>query len=192
MHCLQGDLKVGHRLSRIYTRTGDDGSTGLADGSRVAKDHPRIVAIGGLDELNCWIGRLIATLPDGGTVEQLLDIQQRLFDAGGEVSIPGHRLVTDQQVSLLETWTDQYNEQLPPLNNFVLPRGSERVTVCHLARAVCRRAERDCIALREQPPGQALLAYVNRLSDFLFVLARHLDREDGNREILWQQTDSGE
>lgn len=183
---------MGHRLSRIYTRTGDDGTTGLGDGSRVAKDDPRIVAIGSLDELNCWMGRLLAQLPDGELAGRLLDIQQRLFDAGGEISIPGHRLVTEQQVSRLEAWLDEYNARLPPLKDFVLPRGSDRVTVCQLARAVCRRAERDCITLRERPPGAALLAYLNRLSDFLFVLARHLDREDGNREILWRETESGQ
>ena len=180
---------MGYRLSRIYTRKGDDGSTVLGDGNRVAKDDLRIAAIGSLDELNCWIGRLMSQPLPGRLSERLIDIQQRIFDAGGELSIPGHSIIVEQQVTLLESWTDEYNAELPPLRNFVLPRGSSRVTTCHLARAVCRRAERDCVALRQQPPQPALLAYVNRLSDFLFVLARFLDQEDGNQEVLWQQKD---
>lgn len=181
---------MGHRLSRIYTRTGDDGSTSLGDGSRVSKQDPRIAAIGSLDETNCWIGRLLCELPAAETGQlhaRLIDIQQRLFDAGGELSIPGHSIITDEEVTRLEIWIDEYNKDLPPLKNFVLPRGSSSVTSCHLARAVSRRAELACMAVASPAAGPALLAWINRLSDFLFVLARALNLPDGNREILWQQ-----
>lgn len=180
---------MGHRLSKIYTRTGDDGSTGLGDGSRIAKDHPRMQAIGSVDELNSVIGMLIAELAASDALrEPLAGIQHHLFDLGGELSIPGYVMIKPEHIDALEVKLDELNEALPMLKNFILPGGSRAAAVCHLARSVCRRAERDVVTLARDAQininGQH---YLNRLSDFLFVLARVLARRDGGTEVLWQQ-----
>jgi cob(I)alamin adenosyltransferase len=180
---------MGHRLSKIYTRTGDDGTTGLGDGSRIEKDHPRMQAIGSVDELNSLLGMLIAELAaDDELVPILTLIQHDLFNLGGELSIPGYVMVKDERVTELENILDQLNEQLPPLKNFILPGGSRAAGVCHLARAVCRRAERDMVLLgRSTEINLAGRHYLNRLSDLLFVMARITARRNDGQEVLWQQ-----
>lgn len=181
---------MGHRLSKIYTRTGDDGSTGLGDGSRVAKDDMRVEAYGEADELNACIGLLRAELPAGHDAQALLgDIQHELFDLGGELCIPGYTLLKAEQVTRLETAIDQLNEKLPPLKEFILPGGSRPASLAHVARTVCRRAERrvHALARREDNVGALPLQYLNRLSDYLFVLARTLARENGGSEVLWDR-----
>lgn len=182
---------MGYRLSKIYTRTGDDGSTGLTDGSRVPKHSLRMEAIGTVDELNCHIGMLISTLEAGDDTRLLQGIQNDLFDLGGELSMPGHCLLAESKVTALEGALDHINEALPALKNFILPGGSVAASQCHLARAVCRRAERIIGALQAESAdiNPASLSYINRLSDLLFVLARHLARRNGGEEILWQQPD---
>lgn len=179
---------MGNRLTRIYTRTGDAGTTGLASGARVAKNTPRIEAIGAVDELNSVLGVLLAEpLPDalrGG----LDGVQNDLFDLGGELSVPGHAIMSAAHVERLERELDRLNAGLPPLKDFVLPAGSRAAALAHLARAVCRRAERRVVSLsRKQKTAPALLAYLNRLSDFLFVAARELNRAGGRPEVLWKQ-----
>jgi cob(I)alamin adenosyltransferase len=180
---------MGHRLSKIYTRTGDDGTTGLGDGSRIEKDHPRMTAMGSVDELNSVIGMLIAELPSDDALRQPLSaIQHNLFNLGGELSIPGYVMVKPEHITELENILDELNEPLPPLKNFILPGGSRSAATCHLARAICRRAERDLVTLsRDNEINISGRHYVNRLSDFLFVLARVLARRDGGAEVLWQQ-----
>ncbi|GGY65159.1 cob(I)yrinic acid a,c-diamide adenosyltransferase [Marinobacter zhanjiangensis] len=180
---------MGNRLSKIYTRTGDDGSTGLADGNRIAKNAQRVEAMGTADELNCHIGLLVEQL-DGE--EQLADamrrIQHHLFDLGGEFAIPGSRVIGEQHIQWLEDTMDGHNADLPPLRNFVLPGGSMAAAQCHLARAVCRRAERVVVALsHEDSINPDARHYLNRLSDLLFVVARVLARRNGRDEILWEQ-----
>jgi cob(I)alamin adenosyltransferase len=179
---------VGNRLSRIYTRTGDDGSTGLGDGSRVGKDSPRVNAYGTVDELNSTIGMLLAA--DGVTDEVrevLTQVQHDLFDLGGELCIPGMAMVNDGDIERLEHVLDRLNDPLPPLKEFILPGGGMAAACGHLARTVCRRAEREVIALarveeiRAQPQR-----YLNRLSDLLFVISRVLARAGGHGEVLWQ------
>lgn len=179
---------MGHRLSKIYTRTGDDGSTGLGDGSRVGKDAPRVNAYGTVDEANSAIGLLLAApgLPDDVTA-LLTAIQHQLFDLGGELCIPGHAAMTADDVSWLEQRLDAYNEALPPLKDFILPAGGEAAARCHLARTIVRRAERETVALARLEPVRAeAIGYLNRLSDLLFVLARVLARAAGQGEVLWQ------
>ncbi len=179
---------MGHRLSKITTRTGDGGTTGLGDGSRVAKDSARIAAIGDVDELNSALG-VLAVEPLSATArETVLRIQNDLFDLGGELSIPGYSLVTDEHVRRLETLIERYNANLPPLKEFILPGGSRAAAAAHLARTVCRRAERAVIALgREATVSDATRIYLNRLSDLLFVLGRTLNREAGLGDVLWQK-----
>jgi len=179
---------MGHRLSKIYTRTGDDGSTGLGDGSRTDKDSLRVEAFGAVDELNSLIGQLRSgALPDDIDSE-LADIQHDLFDIGGELCIPGHQLVTDGQVERLEHFLDLLNADLQPLKEFILPGGTAAAAVCHVARAVCRRAERRVVSLvREEAVNGAGLRYLNRLSDLLFVIARSLNRAEGVADVLWQR-----
>ncbi len=181
---------MGNRLSKIYTRTGDDGSTGLADGSRIAKNAQRVDAMGSADELNCHIGLLIEDLStEDELVPMLRRIQHHLFDLGGEFAIPGSRVIGDSHITWLEETLDKYNEFLPPLKNFILPGGSRAAAQCHMARAVCRRAERVVVALgHEDSINTASRHYLNRLSDLLFVVARVLARRDGAQEILWEQT----
>ncbi len=184
---------MGHRLSKIVTRTGDDGTTGLGDGRRVPKDSARIEAIGAVDELNCALGELQArTLPQALAEEaRLLEIQQELFDLGGELAVPGMVLVDEGRVERLERLIEQLNAELPPLKEFVLPGGNPAAAACHSARAICRRAERRCWALsRIESLRPAALRYLNRLSDLLFVLARRLALAEGGREVLWRGRNS--
>lgn len=176
------------RLTRITTRTGDDGTTGLAGGERISKDSARIEAIGGIDELNSTIGLLRAVNTDTDVETLLEKIQHRLFDLGGELAMPGQMFMSDQQVAEIEDATERFNAGLPPLKDFVLPGGSESAARCHLARAICRRAERDLWRLsRNEKTNQASQRYLNRLSDLLFVLARVLARRDGAGEVIWRK-----
>ena len=179
---------MGNRLSRIYTRTGDDGSTGLGDGSRVPKDSARVAAYGTVDELNSTIGMVLAC--DGVTPEvreALTQVQHELFDLGGELCIPGMAMIQDADVARLESVLDALNEPLPPLKEFILPGGGMAAACGHLARTVCRRAERQVIALaREETIRPQPQRYLNRLSDLLFVVCRVLARSGGHGEVLWQ------
>ena len=177
---------MGNRLSKIYTRTGDDGSTGLGDGTRVGKDSARVDAYGTVDEANSCIGLLLASeLPDD--VRGLLTrIQHQLFDLGGELCIPGHAAIHDADVDALEQRLDHYNDDLPALKDFILPGGGEAAARCHIARTVVRRAERETVALsRHEDVRPQAIRYLNRLSDLLFVLARVLARVSGHGEVLW-------
>ena len=178
---------MGNRLSKIYTRTGDDGTTGLGDGSRVAKDSARVAAYGTVDEANSCIGLVLASdIPDD--VRTLLTgVQHQLFDLGGELCIPGHAAILDADVERLEQHLDAFNEALPPLKDFILPGGGEAAARCHIARTVVRRAERETVALsRLETVRPEAIRYLNRLSDLLFVLARVLARASGHGEVLWQ------
>jgi len=179
---------MGNRLSKIYTRTGDDGSTGLGDGSRVPKDSARVAAYGTVDELNSTIGMVLAcdgVAPD--VREALTQVQHELFDLGGELCIPGMAMVQDADVARLESVLDGFNEPLPPLKDFILPGGGMAAACCHLARTVCRRAEREVIALaREEAVRPQAQRYLNRLSDLLFVICRVLARAGGHGEVIWQ------
>jgi len=178
---------MGHRLSKIYTRTGDDGSTGLGDGSRTDKDSLRVEAIGAADELNSFIGLLLAQPLPPEISEFLSGIQHDLFDLGGEICIPGQETLTTDYVTRLETALDNYNAELTPLKEFILPGGGQEAALCHVARTVCRRAERRLISLnREQPVSKQAIRYLNRLSDFLFVLARYLNFSQEKSDVLWQ------
>jgi cob(I)alamin adenosyltransferase len=183
---------MGNRLSKIYTRTGDQGTTGLGDGGRVAKDCLRIEAIGAVDELNCVIGRILAHDLREPVRACLQDVQHRLFDLGGELSIPGYQAVKDEHVAELETKLNHFNEQLPPLKEFILPGGGRGAADCHIARAICRRAERRVISLtREEEVNDPARVYLNRLSDLLFVLCRVIVRDEGGLEVLWRNPGRG-
>ena len=179
---------MGNRLSKIATRTGDNGTTGLGDGSRVAKDSPRVQAMGDVDELNSHIGLLLCEpLPDALRGE-LVSIQHDLFDLGGELCIPGYTLIADSHVARLDALLEKYNADLPPLKDFILPAGSRAAALAHVCRTICRRAERTVVAtgasetLNENPRR-----YLNRLSDLLFVLARVLNRFAGGGDVLWEK-----
>jgi cob(I)alamin adenosyltransferase len=179
---------MGNRLSKIYTRTGDDGTTGLGDGSRLAKDDARVEAYGTVDELNCAIGMILSVgnLPEAisGT---LIEVQHDLFDLGGELCIPGARAITAQQVTRLESTLDAYNDPLPALKEFILPGGGPAAAACHLARTIARRAERRAWTLaKKESLSRDLTNYLNRLSDLLFVLARVLARHESGAEVLWR------
>ena len=177
---------MGNRLSKIYTRTGDDGSTGLGDGSRVGKDSARVDAYGTVDEANSCIGLLLASEMPVDVRELLTRIQHQLFDLGGELCIPGHAAVFDADVDALEARLDHYNDDLPPLKDFILPGGGEAAARCHVARTVVRRAERETVALsRGDAVRPQAIRYLNRLSDLLFVLARVLARASGHGEVTW-------
>lgn len=177
---------MGNRLTKIYTRTGDGGETGLADGSRVAKDHPRIDAMGAVDELNSAIGLIMAEPLEPPHRNLLEEVQQRLFDLGGELSMPGASIVVEEQVAAIEQALDKLNATLPPLQNFVLPGGGRAAAAAHLARAICRRAERDLFRLaREAEVNEYGTKFLNRLSDLLFVFARVLAKQQGGEEQLW-------
>ncbi len=179
---------MGNRLSKIYTRTGDDGSTGLGDGSRVAKDSLRVEAYGTVDEANSAIGVLLAANKVPDDIRDLLTtVQHQMFDLGGELCIPGHAAIFDADVAALERQLDHYNENLPVLKEFILPAGGEAAARCHLARTIVRRAERATVALsRHESVRAEAIRYLNRLSDLLFVLSRVLARADGQGEVLWR------
>lgn len=181
---------MGYRLSKIYTRTGDQGKTGLGDGRRVPKDHPRIEAIGEVDMLNSQLGLLLAGLAEHGLVElsEVLEpCQHRLFDLGGELAMPSYQALNQAEVGRLEAAIDRWNDELGPLKNFILPSGSALVAQAHVCRAQARSAERRCQQLNALEPLEGVgLAYINRLSDLLFVAARIIGRRQGVAEVLWQ------
>ena len=178
---------MGHRLSNIYTRTGDKGATGLGTGERVDKDSQRIETIGQIDELNCAVG-LVLVHPVRDTIREILsEVQHKLFDLGGELSMPGYLAIQPEDVALLEQELDLFNEELPPLKEFILPGGGPAAAACHLARAICRRAERRLVTLaRREDLNPEAQTYLNRLSDLLFVLCRILARDEGGTEVLWR------
>ena len=177
---------MGHRLSKIYTRTGDDGSTGLGDGKRIRKDSCRIEVIGTVDELNSQLGVVLAHCDDKAVSRCLILVQHDLFNLGGELCLPEMTLVNETAVSRLENDLDGFNQPLPPLKEFILPGGDAAAAFCHLARTICRRAERRLITLgATEPVAEPLGHYLNRLSDLLFVVARHLAINSGRGEQLW-------
>ena len=177
---------MGNRLSKIYTRTGDAGDTGTADGARVSKNDSLIHAQGDIDELNSFIALLASKIKDDDIKDLIVKIQHDLFNIGAELSI-SQQYITSADVSFLEQRLDHYNADLPPLKEFILPGGGEAACVCHITRAVCRRAERSLVALnQEKKLGPDLLSYINRLSDLLFVLARILTRSAGEKEVYWE------
>lgn len=178
---------MGHRLSKITTRTGDAGETGLGDGKRVAKDSARIQAIGDIDELNSSLGLLLAEKMPAPLRAALLQVQHDLFDLGGEVCIPGHSMMTQAHVVRLDTLLDAYNRKMPALKEFILPGGTRAAAAAHLARTICRRAERSLVALgRSATVGEQARQYLNRLSDLLFVLGRALNRSGRRGDVLWR------
>jgi cob(I)alamin adenosyltransferase len=178
---------MGNRLSKIATRTGDKGETGLGDGTRVAKDSARIQALGDIDELNSSIGVLLAEKMPAKLRAALLHIQHGLFDLGGEVCIPGHMMITEAHVVHLDGLLKTHNKRLPPLKEFILPGGSRAAALAHLSRTTCRRAERSLVALgRAEPVGERARQYLNRLSDLLFVLGRALNRAAKRGDVLWR------
>ena len=185
---------MGNRLSKIYTRTGDTGETGLGDGSRISKIEPRVEAMGSVDELNSSIGILVEELvevgnPELDTIADFLRYSQhRIFDLGGELSIPGYAIIQDTHVDRIETELDSLNDVLPPLENFILPGGSHLIASAHMARAICRRAERALVGIhQDQNINKSALQYLNRLSDYLFVVARTCARVTGVPEVLWEK-----
>lgn len=181
---------MGHRLSRIYTRKGDGGETSLGDGTRVRKDHPRVEAYGTVDELNSVIGCVLSHDLPAPVRDCLQSIQHTLFDLGGELCIPGHSILKDEQVTQLEEELDRMNRNLAPLQEFILPGGVETAALCHLARTICRRAERRLVELLQAAESSDLslaLSYLNRLSDLFFVMARSLNRSGGHPDVLWKR-----
>ncbi len=178
---------MGNRLSKIYTRTGDEGTTGLGDGSRVEKDDPRVEAMGAVDELNSVIGLLMTEpLPDD-IGDGLHDVQHTLFDIGGELAMPGFSMVDAQKTIVLEKILDKLNDDLEPLKEFILPGGTRAAAYCHLARSVCRRAERRVYTLSKTgDASDNSRSYLNRLSDLLFVMARSLNKSAGEQDVLWK------
>lgn len=192
---------MGQRLSKIYTRTGDQGDTGLADGRRVSKDHPRVEAMGEVDTLNSQLGLLLAELDielaASPSLEALITVlapcQHRLFDLGGELAMPDYQAVQDAHIEQLEQAIDRWNEELGPLENFILPAGSRLIAQAHVCRSSARTAERRCQQLNALEPLRAtLLAYLNRLSDLLFVAARLIARRQQISEVLWQEASKPE
>lgn len=178
---------MGHRLTKIYTRTGDNGTTGLGDGSRVPKDHARVEAFGTVDELNSVLGLLLCEALGDDVRTALTRIQHTLFDLGGELCIPGRSVLAEAQVTDLENILDRLNAALAPLKEFILPGGTRAAALCHLARTTCRRAERRVYTLsRSEPVSPVSLKYLNRLSDLLFVMARAVNQASGTPDVLWQ------
>ena len=178
---------MGNRLSKIATRTGDDGSTGLGDGSRTAKDSARVQSLGDVDELNSFVGLLLCEELPEGLRDELVSIQHDLFDLGGELCIPGFQLIKDEHVARLDGLLAKYNADLPPLKDFILPAGSRAASLAHVCRTVCRRAERSIVALgRAETINAQPRQYVNRLSDLMFVLSRVLNRFAGSGDVLWE------
>jgi len=177
---------MGNRLTKIYTRTGDAGDTGKADGGRVSKDDRLIHAQGDIDELNSFIGLLSTKVDDTELCQLINKIQHDLFNMGAELSM-SQQLLTGEDVAYLEQQLDHYNADLPPLKEFILPGGGETASLCHVVRSVCRRAERSLVSQhKEKALGADLLAYINRLSDLLFVLARVITRSAGEEEVYWR------
>jgi cob(I)alamin adenosyltransferase len=179
---------MGNRLSKIYTRTGDDGTTGMADGSRLDKTHPRIETIGAVDEVNSAVGMVLAEDETGPPLREMLErIQHELFDLGAGLAAPKYAAISAEHISRLESDLDLLNEDLPPLKEFVLPGGNRAAASCHLARSICRRAERRAwqLAVADEI-DRPLIRYLNRLSDLLFVAARVLARRRGGHEVLWR------
>jgi len=177
---------MGNRLSKIYTKTGDDGSTGLGDGSRVSKDSARVTAYGTVDEANSAIGLILACDIQEDVREILVSVQHHLFDLGGELCIPGHSAIFDEDIAQLENTLDKFNADLPALKDFILPGGGMAAAHCHLARTITRRAERETVTLSHHDAVRPeAIRYLNRLSDLLFVLARVLARASGHGEVLW-------
>lgn len=185
---------MGNRLSKIVTRTGDGGTTGLGDGSRVGKDSPRIDTLGEIDELNSSIGILLAEeFPAACDAirANLLQVQHHLFDLGGEICIPGHKCIGDEHVTQLETWAEAYNAKLTPLKEFILPGGTRAASLAHLSRTICRRAERSIVHLgHNEAVSDHARQYLNRLSDLLFVIGRTLNHAGGNGDVLWRSPTS--
>jgi cob(I)alamin adenosyltransferase len=178
---------MGHRLSKITTRTGDAGETGLGDGSRVAKDSARIAALGDVDELNSALGVVLAEEIPQDVRSVLSEVQHDLFDLGGELSIPGHAMLSAEQVAALEKHLEAWNADLAPLKEFILPGGTRAAAAAHLARTVCRRAERTVVALgQSEAVGAYARQYLNRLSDLLFVAGRRLNRAAGRGDVQWR------
>ncbi|MBZ0104179.1 MAG: cob(I)yrinic acid a,c-diamide adenosyltransferase [Sulfuricella denitrificans] len=176
------------RLTKITTRTGDDGTTGLADGSRLDKDNPRIAAIGTVDELNSQLGLLLTESLSPALKKTLSGIQHELFELGGELAMPARSFIHETHVLQLEKQLQKYNTGLPPLREFILPGGSRAAALCHVARTICRRAERDCVSLgKGEAISPSLLKYLNRLSDLLFVLGRIINQEQHIADVLWQR-----
>ncbi len=179
---------MGNRLSKLYTRTGDDGTSGLSGGERIAKNHERMNAMGTVDELNSTIGLMISKLDDEELSKMLTAIQHDLFNIGGEISMPGHSFIKPEKITYLESRIDAYNSLVEPLKDFILPGGSEAAAVCHLARAIARRAERDVVTLHQaEPVCDTTRQYLNRLSDLLFVVARIINLRTGHPDILWNK-----
>ena len=180
---------MGNRLTQIATRTGDDGTTGLGDGTRTDKDAARVEAMGDVDELNSTIGLLLCEDLPEAIRAALVEIQHDLLDLGGELSIPGYALVAAARTAALDAWLAEHNATLPRLSEFILPGGSRAAAIAHVARTIARRAERRVVALaRAEPVGPEARRYLNRLSDLLFVLARVLNRHAGGDDVLWQRT----
>lgn len=182
---------MGHRLSKIATRTGDDGTTGLGDGRRVLKDDARVAAIGDVDELNSSLGVLLCEPLPPEIRDALTQIQNDLFDLGGELSIPGYSMISDSHLERLDGWLAEYNANLPPLKEFILPGGSRAAALAHVSRTICRRAERAIVALgriESDAVNDAPRRYVNRFSDLLFVMARVVNRADGGSDVLWRHS----
>lgn len=185
---------MGKRLSKIYTKTGDSGETGLGDGTRISKSTPRVEAMGSVDELNSLLGVLVEEIKSENNPELtpmsdfLRQCQHRIFDLGGELSIPGYEIIHDHHAERIEEALDDINKNLQPLENFILPGGSRSIATCHWARSVCRRAERDVVTLSETDEiNKAGLKFLNRLSDYLFVAARQIAKVQGVPEVLWEK-----
>ena len=178
---------MGNRLSKIATRTGDNGTTGLGDGSRTSKDSLRVHAMGDVDELNSHIGLLLCEELPAALREELISIQHDLFDLGGELCSPGYTMMTDEHVARLDTLLEKYNADLPPLKDFILPAGSRAASLAHVCRTVCRRAERSIVSVgKSEKINGNPRQYMNRLSDLLFVLSRVLNRFAGGSDVLWE------
>lgn len=178
---------MGNRLSKIYTRTGDQGTTGLGDGTRIAKDSLRVEAMGCVDELNSVIGIMLTEPLSDAIRTTLTRVQHDLFDLGGELCIPGHAMLKPGRIADMEQTLDTLNDPLPPLKEFILPGGCRAAAYCHLARTVCRRAEREVIRLgKADQVSEAALQYLNRLSDLLFVMGRVINRDAGCQDVLWK------
>lgn len=179
---------MGNRLSKLYTRTGDDGTSGLSGGERIAKNHERMTSMGTVDELNSVIGLLICKLDDEELETLFTSIQHDLFNIGGEISMPGQSFIKPEKVGLLETKIDYFNETVEPLKDFILPGGSEAASVCHMARSIARRAERDVVSLHQlEDVCETTRQYLNRLSDLLFVAARIINLRLGHNDVLWKK-----